>query len=106
MLPSVHTKKIGKQLWEFTASYGPIPVGFQTDGASVPRLFWWFLDPATELFEAAAIHDYWLSKGRINKAHREFRDTALLYGVPGYKVAVAYFVVKQYFNIKQFLHKV
>ena len=30
-----------------------IPEGFETDGASVPRLFWWIISPYTEALYAA-----------------------------------------------------
>lgn len=34
------------------------PVGFKTDFASVPRIFWWLFPPTGEYKEAAVIHDY------------------------------------------------
>lgn len=35
-----------------------IPEGFETDGASVPRLFHWFISPFGKLYDAAVVHDY------------------------------------------------
>lgn len=35
-----------------------IPKGYETNGASVPRLFWNLLSPFTEGFRAALVHDY------------------------------------------------
>ena len=34
-----------------------VPAGFDTDGASVPRVFWSVLDPFGPYFKAAVIHD-------------------------------------------------
>lgn len=35
-----------------------IPCGYEVDGASVPRLFWWVLSPFTEGLPAACVHDF------------------------------------------------
>jgi len=35
-----------------------VPVGFLTDGASVPRVFWSLFDPTGPYLQAAVIHDY------------------------------------------------
>jgi hypothetical protein len=40
-----------------------IPVGFMSDGASVPRLLWWFLPPwGDRATFAALLHDYLLDR--------------------------------------------
>lgn len=93
-------EKVHKRLWRFITPFDVIPVGFETDGASVPRILWWFLDPATELFEAGAIHDYWLSLGEIDHANDEFKRYALAYGVAPWKVKIAHTAVVHYLAIK------
>lgn len=110
-LAKINTVKIGKQIWsleaDFDCYYGgfvKVPKGFQTDGASVPKMFWWFLDPATELFEAAVVHDYLLSIGS-RQSHKIFYKVAIQYGVPKYKAKIAYFAVKLNFGIKKLLGK-
>lgn len=35
-----------------------VPVGFETDFASIPRIFWIFLPPTGEHGKAAVIHDF------------------------------------------------
>lgn len=99
------TEKLHKRLWRFCQPFGPIPAGFVTDGASVPRIFWAFLDPGTELFEAAVIHDYYLSVGDIEQANEAFKAYALAFGVPRYKVSIAHFVVVHYFALKSLWSK-
>lgn len=35
-----------------------VPTAFHTDGASVPRPFWWWIPPWGEYGQAAALHDF------------------------------------------------
>jgi hypothetical protein len=35
-----------------------VPAGFETDGASVPRMFWWLLPTWGSYSRAAAVHDF------------------------------------------------
>jgi hypothetical protein len=39
-----------------------IPKGFYTDGASVPKIFWSLLDPWSNFFSSAIVHDWLYSK--------------------------------------------
>jgi len=63
-------------------SYGTctIPTGFETDGASVPRVFWNILQPFGEYFPAALLHDFLYSQcstGRF-ETNREEADFLFL----------------------------
>ena len=43
-----------------------VPTGFQTDGASVPRIFWNIVPPMSNYTNAAVLHDYlYVKKGDI-----------------------------------------
>ena len=65
---------IGNRRWEtyrsFTYSVGGldtgdhiiVPKGFQTDFASVPRVFWRILPPDGQYTQAAVLHDYLYNK--------------------------------------------
>lgn len=35
-----------------------IPCGYEVDGATVPRIFWWVISPFTEGLPAACVHDF------------------------------------------------
>lgn len=50
-----------------------VPAGFITDGASIPRIFWPFLDPFGKYFKAAVIHDFLYSPWniRFNRAESD-----------------------------------
>lgn len=39
-------------------TYVDIPEGYISDGASVPRIFWWLLPPQGDYGQAAVLHDY------------------------------------------------
>ena len=68
------SKEAGKDLWvvnqPFSYYVGKIednvwvhvPVGFITDGATVPRLFWWLIPPLGQYGQAAVLHDYLRAK--------------------------------------------
>jgi hypothetical protein len=62
-LPRLSVQHVpGTYGWILTAPFflgaTNIPAGFQFDGASIPRLLWWWVRPAGLAFEAACVHDY------------------------------------------------
>ena len=75
-----------------------VPQGFTTNGASVPRPFWWFLHPAGRAFEAAIVHD-WRSYGQGRPgldADLEFYYNLRKCGVGPIRARVAYRAVRFY----------
>lgn len=38
--------------------YIDVPTGFLTDGATIPRIFWWYLPPIDEYSQATTLHDF------------------------------------------------
>lgn len=88
----IKTEKIGKRRWRLVEPFRGVPAGFETDGASVPRLFWWFMDPASEAFEASVIHDHALRR-KNPAAHRMFYRTLLEYRVPKWRALIAFSAV-------------
>lgn len=94
------TRKNGKHNWvveaDWATPFGVVPLGFQSDGASIPRIFWWFADPAGEFFEAAVLHDYLYNSaiGTKDKADLAFYQTALHFKATTWKAKVAYYAVK------------
>lgn len=97
---AIVTEKVGKRLWmltqDYVTPYGTIPTGFIFNGASVPRILWWFADPAGELFEGACIHDYYYDNALETKAFADdaFYRTLLSYNVRPWKAFIAYHAVK------------
>lgn len=92
-LARIKVQKVGKREWVVLEDFKGVPAGFISNGASVPRIFWWFLDPATEAFESAVMHDYALtldgSKYKM-ESHKEFLKNLKEYKVPSYKALPAY----------------
>lgn len=100
------TKKVGKRKWEliedWQTPYGVVPKEFTSNGANVPRFLWWFLDPATEAFEASVLHDYFYDHAIQTKAHADqvFYQTLRTYGVSEHKAQTAYWAVRNFGNGK------
>lgn len=52
-----------------------VPKGYITDGASVPRIFWFIYPPnRPDYLPAAIIHDYLCDKENYKEADREFKN--------------------------------
>jgi len=95
-------KRIGPNRWELAESWQTpsvfVPKGFVTDGASVPRLFWWFASPSGDLFEASVVHDYLYKNALKTKAiaDKKFFETAMRYKTNKLRAHVAYFFVRMF----------
>ena len=63
-----------RQSWEVAINYTTviIPKGFETDFASVPRLFWILAPPATGKYNRCAVlHDYMYKTGYRTKLYAD-----------------------------------
>lgn len=77
-----------------------VPMGFVTDGASIPKFFWFFIgspfDP--QFAEAAVLHDWMYSSSSNHALNRlatdiVFKQMLLKAGVPKWKARLMYFAV-------------
>jgi hypothetical protein len=79
-------------------AYGPvnIPIGFVTDFASVPRVFWWLLRPDGEYAYAAVIHDYlyWVQDREKDVADMTFKFAMEDFKIDPIEVGVIYRAVR------------
>ena len=62
-LQRIVVKPFGKDNFETASPFKykdiDIPVGYITDGASIPRIFWWMFEPySPEYLTASVLHDY------------------------------------------------
>ena len=48
-----------------------VPAGFQTDFASIPRIFWNILPPIGPYAQAAVVHDYLYQQGFVDRKTAE-----------------------------------
>lgn len=76
ILPTTTFGRVHYKLLEPLCLLGhKVPVGFTSDGATVPRILWALFPPVGRYFLAAVLHDYLLYKGvhwmRANKAFLE-----------------------------------
>lgn len=55
-----------------------VPIGFETNGADTPRIFWSLFPPFKPRYmEAIIIHDFLIKKGQISKANAYFEEILL-----------------------------
>ncbi|EKO1021331.1 DUF1353 domain-containing protein [Salmonella enterica subsp. enterica] len=73
-----------------------VPVGFVTDLATVPRIFWALLPPDGKYAKAAIIHDYLYDNALRTKkeADKIFLDGMTVLGVPKWKRTIMYWAVR------------
>lgn len=86
---------------EYVKGY-EIPIGYQTDGASVPQLLWTLLPPSGRHSRAALLHD-WLYDNRIGtrkQADVLFLEAMLEDGVSKWKAYTMYWGVRLFANYK------
>jgi hypothetical protein len=82
------------------------PSGFQTDLASIPRIFWTFLPPFWKYAKAAVIHD-WIIDGLGNPelANEVFREDMVSVNVNNQQVWIIYKGVCMHFWFKSIIKK-
>ena len=72
-----------------------VPVGFETDFASIPRLFWTIVPPHGRHSKAAVVHDY-LCRYKLcdsKTAHRIFLEAMEVLDVPKWRRYLMYWAV-------------
>jgi hypothetical protein len=94
-------------------TYVEVPEGFLSDGATVPRPFWWLLPPWGTYGQAAIVHDYLCETGKMvvadaefalrtrADAERIFKDSMLASGVPTWKKNVMYIAVRVFSKLSR-----
>lgn len=88
--------------FRYFSSYGcvTVPRGFETDGASIPRVFWNVLAPYGEYFHAAVIHDFLYSgyNSEFNRLEADtiFNEAMKACGVPWPRRMLIYRAVRSF----------
>ena len=84
-----------------------VPIGFVTNFASVPRIFWPIISPIDEHGKAAVVHDYCYYKGHYTKKISDmiFREGLRVLGVKPWKVWCMYNAVKWFGWISWWKHR-
>lgn len=98
--------KIGARTWRversFTYYIGKddsndfviVPKGFETDFASIPRLFWRILPPDDVYTQACVLHDFMCEHDLKSRADKIFYESMGILGVPEWKRSVMFFGVR------------
>ena len=73
-----------------------IPVGFETDFASVPRIFWFFIPPWGRYSVPAVIHDFLYKTGEVSrkKADKIFKKLMEELNINPFKINIIYSAVR------------
>ncbi len=73
-----------------------VPAGYETDFASIPRLFWRILPPWGKYGKASVVHDYLcdLRDRPSEEVHMIFREAMAALGVSAWKRNVMYAAVR------------
>ena len=78
-----------------------VPKGYETNGANVPRLFWWFVPPfKPKLLPAIIVHDYLCDKEEYKKADDHFKACLECLNVSKFTRYIMYFAVRIYHIIR------
>jgi len=74
-----------------------VPADFETDFASVPRMFWGFISPVDTHAKAAVIHDYcYYNLYNRKKSDKVFLEGLKVLNVPRWKVFCMYRAVRTF----------
>ena len=72
-----------------------VPIGFVTNGANIPRVFWSFFPPnSPEYLSAVVVHDYMCANMKDfgwKKADKYFYEAMIEIGVPKWKAKTFYY---------------
>ncbi len=73
-----------------------VPVGFASDGASVPRFMWSIFPPFGKYLEAAIVHDWFCVTHAVDSitAARVFREAMEVCGVGKWRRSKMYWAVR------------
>lgn len=55
-----------------------VPSGYTSDGASIPKVFWWILSPFEDYFKCCVLHDYLCDLFHLNLLERKTCDDIFL----------------------------
>jgi len=64
-----------------------VPAGYETDGASIPRILWWFIPPnESTIMPAVIVHDYMCHIKQYHKGDRYFKEILNLLNISKFKI--------------------
>lgn len=75
-----------------------VPVGFETDFASIPKCFQWLFPPIGKYGKAAVVHDYLYCTGSVTKEYADyvFYEAMGVLKVPNYIRRLMYYAVRKF----------
>ncbi|PAF46347.1 hypothetical protein BKH46_07710 [Helicobacter sp. 12S02634-8] len=97
--PIAYTTKAGE--------YILIPKGFESDGGSIPKIFWWLLSPFENYSKCCILHDYLCTQFHQGKLTRSYCDKIFLEAMESINIKKStrlalYLAVRLYAKIKRY----
>jgi len=78
-----------------------IPKGYKTNGANIPRIFWWFIPPfKPKYLPAVIVHDYLCDKDKYTLADDLFEKILVDYIENSFRTRIMVKAVRLYHKIK------
>ncbi|PAF49647.1 hypothetical protein BKH41_02865 [Helicobacter sp. 12S02232-10] len=95
---------------EYAAKSGKnivVPKGFRSDGATIPKIFWWLLSPFEDYSKCCILHDYLCDKFHQGELKRSYCDKIFLEamesaGIKKSTRITLYLAVRLYAKIKRY----
>ena len=101
---------VGKNLWRVREAFEyhvgsypseeiiKVPIGFRTDFASIPRIFWPFISPVDKHGKAAVVHDYCYAEGLYSRKYCDeiFLEAMTVLSVNDTKKYIMYYFVRTF----------
>ncbi|RUM91066.1 MAG: hypothetical protein DSZ27_07345 [Thiomicrospira sp.] len=83
-----------------------VPVGFISDGATVPRILWPIFPPIGRYLKATLVHDYYLMRGfERRQCDIWFRECLEELSISPWRVTAMFYAVRGYGVIKLAIFK-
>jgi len=101
LLPGGKKWRLEEEFSYYTDMFGErkvfkVPVGFETDFASIPKIFIPFLEWRDKFNKAAVVHDWLYHTKELPRkdADKVFLEAMLVLGIPKWKAYLFYLVVR------------
>ena len=77
-----------------------VPIGYKTNGADIPRVFWSFCPPNTsDILPAVIVHDYLCYLEEYQKADDYFEEILTILRIKPWKITILVGAVRLYHSL-------
>lgn len=95
------TKHRYKVVFDYIYKDVTVPKGYITNGANIPRVFWWIFPPnLSDIMEAVVVHDYLCDLGEYERADEYFKELLNISDISTFSVFILHRSVTTYHYIR------